>query len=907
MLHKPVLIPPCVAFWPRAVRALLEAHPQDWSTVRVIVPTFFHARQLKLALAGEVPGAFIAPRINTLSGWLGLQAPLGKNSRVASQRLMTLYAELRQHGWLKNLFGASSSTDLLPLAQMLLGMCDELTEAMLPTIGLAPEATRQRWQAALEQLSPPARNMLSNEAQLVWSIWQSQLDEDLFSQDAVAGRFARLMQLAANAHEPLVWIDAVAPDAIEQAFLQAYARKQPVLQIMLDWHGSAVPAAYVQAWPELVEDMSLVQSGAAIDRVEVPSGLSLCAARSLEDEALQGAQTIINWLQSGKSCIAIIAQDRITARRLRALLERAQVLVTDETGWKLSTTRAAAALAAWFDVISSQAETIALLDLLKSPFVFAGLEDKAGWLMHIEAVLRQKNVLGGWEAVQNALADAPGERAWLRQIARQAAQFAGRKSLPEWIAVTHAALDALDMGTALSADAAGLQVLNMLAALQSDCTAGSTTFTFAEWRAFAGMQMEAITFIPPDVDRRVVMLPLNSARLRTFDAVLVVGCDAEHLPSQALETLFFANAVRRELGLATRESLQRQQLRDFTEVICSNPEVVLSWQAQKNGEPNPVSAWVERLQLALEQSQGRQQATDTSEQGALPLSALPFNQIRIESKTLAPKPVTMPAPSAPELLPATLSASGYNSFVACPYQFFATRMLHLSGLEELSDMPEKRDYGGWLHDILKTYHEAVRDNPAQERDSLLREISDRIFKQELDKNAAALGYYVRWQKVIPAYLEWAGAREQQGWQFVLGEAWLEKSLALEEGAITLHGRVDRIDENAAGERAVLDYKTKSQASLTAKLKEGEDHQLMFYGLLSDRPVSAANFVALELTREKTGEAEAPQYVDWQRALEQHIIENMSAIKRGAALPANGIETICQYCEVRGLCRKGAWS
>jgi ATP-dependent helicase/nuclease subunit B len=32
---------------------------------------------------------------------------------------------------------------------------------------------------------------------------------------------------------------------------------------------------------------------------------------------------------------------------------------------------------------------------------------------------------------------------------------------------------------------------------------------------------------------------------------------------------------------------------------------------------------------------------------------------------------SMPAPSAPELLPSSLSASGFGSFLACPYQFFA--------------------------------------------------------------------------------------------------------------------------------------------------------------------------------------------------------------------------------------------
>ncbi|MFD2271185.1 RecB family exonuclease [Undibacterium arcticum] len=171
---------------------------------------------------------------------------------------------------------------------------------------------------------------------------------------------------------------------------------------------------------------------------------------------------------------------------------------------------------------------------------------------------------------------------------------------------------------------------------------------------------------------------------------------------------------------------------------------------------------------------------------------------------------------------------------------------------------------------------------------------------------------MRWQKVIPAYLEWANAREQLGWQFVFGEQAFSRELALDQdqGTITLHGRIDRIDQNTDGERAVLDYKTNNVAALKGKLKDGEDHQLPFYGLLSDVPVAAANYVALELTRDKardkTGDVEAPHYADWQGALQRQIAGTMSAVRQGAALPANGVESVCQYCDVRGLCRKGAW-
>ncbi len=101
-------------------------------------------------------------------------------------------------------------------------------------------------------------------------------------------------------------------------------------------------------------------------------------------------------------------------------------------------------------------------------------------------------------------------------------------------------------------------------------------------------------------------------------------------------------------------------------------------------------------------------------------------------------------------------------------------------------------------------------------------------------------------------------------------------------------------------------KPETSMSLSAKLKEGEDHQLPFYGLLSDAPVSTAHYVALEVSKDKTGDAGAPRYADWQSALETEIVRNMRAITQGAGLPANGTESVCQYCDVRGLCRKGAW-
>ncbi len=897
MLHSPLLIPPSASFWPKVAHVLLEhaalsAYTRescDLSALRVVVPGFAHAQQLKAALGMQLQRAFIPPRITTLPAWLAMLPPDENDAPVASasERMMSLYAELRQHGWLKKLFAARRNTDLLPLAQTLLTLFDELSAALLPAMQIEPHAVEERWQAALEQLPLPARNMLSDEAQLVWSLWKTQLG----ASDATAASFARMMRLAGAADAPLVWINPNGPDALQDAFLRAYGERQPVLPILLDWHADALAPVYAAAWNDMLEEGFGVDHAPA--GIAAPRGLALHAAGSLEEEAQRGAQTIIDWLRAGKSSVAIIAQDRVTARRIRALLERAQIYVADETGWKLSTTRSAAAVAALLDVVTTRAETVALLDLLKSPCLFAQLPGKAGRVMAIEHALRRFNILGGWDAALAALDGAPEARELLAQIAAQARAFAGRKTLAEWGALTDRALQALGMRAALEGDAAGAQVVALLDMVARDCAGVAHPFSFSEWRAFLSLQLESTPFVPADLDRRVVMLQLNGAQLRSFDAVLMVGADAAHLPSQLNETLFFANAVRRELGLATREMRQRMQQRDFAELLSANPEVVLSYQSNRDGEPNAISNWIERLRLSLERA------------GAQPL---PLHRADIASRTLQPEHGAMPAPAAPQLLPRKLSASGYNSLVACPYQFFATRMLGLAGLDELSDMPEKRDYGDWLHRILRLYHETLRDRsvvPAA-REALLREISQQVFDQELARSGAALGYYARWQKTIPAYLDWANDRESKGWQFELGEQRFEKPLSWDGGRIMLHGYIDRIDRNADGERAVLDYKTRNVQSLRDKLKETEDHQLAFYGVLSDQPVAAAHFVALEVSGDKTGDAAAKNYVEWQAMLEAQIVGNVEAIAAGAPLSATGIERVCTYCEVRGLCRKGAW-
>ena len=236
MPNRTLLLPSDPAFWPSMADALI-AHaqevlperrsPLDLSGLRVLAPGFAHGRLLQRALVARLGPALIPPRTGTLAAWLDLLPPdSSRPQQGGSERLMTLYAQLRENAWLKKLFSARRNTDLLPLAETLLTLFDELNCTLLPAMRDSVEATDDLWQAALAQLPPSAQALLSDEGQLVWGLWKKQLD----SHEGCSDRLSRMLMLAERLKEPLVWIAGSEPDACERAFLGACAERQPPME-----------------------------------------------------------------------------------------------------------------------------------------------------------------------------------------------------------------------------------------------------------------------------------------------------------------------------------------------------------------------------------------------------------------------------------------------------------------------------------------------------------------------------------------------------------------------------------------------------------------------------------------------------------------------------------------------------
>ncbi|MBU0594727.1 MAG: PD-(D/E)XK nuclease family protein [Gammaproteobacteria bacterium] len=886
----------------REVIALERSRLPNLSSLTVLLPSLHAAGNFGRALSEAAGGiTLLLPRFATLRDLAG-QADPGLARVPLSRRQAAIYQALRAREWFRQ-------GDLWHVSAELLRLFDEITlwQVQLPA---SSEDFLQQLEAAYQA---QRGNPMQFEARLVHELWFAMSGSGEL--DDAAHYQMQLSQLAGEAAGPLYLVGLNALMPVEQAFLERYAQFQPVHAFISDGRqDSPAGLAYLldTAWADPDQAVPLHARAAACLSEAPASGLgqrvSLFGAHGLEHEAEVLAFRVGQWLAQGKSAIAVIVQDRLVARRARALLERAEVLVQDETGWTLSTTSASTVLMRWLDNLDSQFHFQDLLDLLKSPFIFSAWDAgrRRNAVYRLEQLIRKHSVVSHLNHYR-ALAGEDEDILELLQMLYEAQQILDKKKqrpLSAWLHSLQESLERLEIRPGLQRDQAGEQVLRLLDGLLHELTPDTTPFRYAEWRQWLNQQLEAAVFRDDSITSPVVFTHLAACRLRHFDAAIIAGADATHLPGQGRESVFFNQAVRTQLGLPDRRTALASERQDLISLLSSVPEVWVTWQARRNGEPNPLSPWFERLETFHVLAYG------LSLRGAEAISS----QMLAAEKQDGFAALAMtgrPAPSLPPaLVPETVSASGYNSLMACPYQFFARHALHLNELDEVAQALEKRDYGEYVHDILHRFHSrypVVADGEPGVQEQALREISKAVFDHAIEADFVSHAWLSRWEASIPGYLAWQRKRECEGWRWLAGELASTRQIALMGGgSLTLRGRLDRVDAKGA-EQAVLDYKTQSLDNLKKKLKPaGEDVQLACYALLLETLPRQAAFVAVDEEVVQQVEPVEPLAELAEANLERLQIMFQS-LHEGEPLPAQGVSAACQYCEMRGLCRKDYWN
>jgi len=819
-------------------------HPAE--TV-VLLPYAQLIQQARQAWAAQAGVTFFVPRFETTMNWagglggtLGLFAPSGDDLRMDMAVDMLTAASLLART------GLGGQQDAL---------AGRLVEAAWSLAGVA---------AAV----PPARRQAWNE-RLALTLGAG-LDSPVLALEAAVGRIA------------LAWAatSAYATDRLYQA-------KPLLFAVFEGFQADPLTEALKAHFGELSVSIPL-----CIPFDASPQPPALHAAQDAEDEAGRAAACVLAHLAQGRSPVALIAQDRQLTRRVGAMLAERGIAMRDETGWKLSTTRAAAGLMSLLRAMPWDASTDAVLDWLKNAPAFDG-----AMLTAAETELRRVGVRA-WrdlpdfpeEGIVPPAFAATGPLA--REVNAVRTPFARARPLATWLRDLRTALQSAGQWDALAQDEAGQTVLDVLrlnegAEAEFEASPVMRLHDFTQW---ANQALEGGKFSPPHPSaEQVVILPLPQLLGRPMQAVVLPGCDEIRLPVSPEPSGPWTPGQRELLGLPSREALAAAQ-RQAWQYALRMPHVDVLWRTSESGEHLIPSGFVQELLLAQDEEQGETSlATDPRVLRAVDITPTPH-----------------PFPTG-EALPVTrLSASAYEDLRRCPYRFFALRQLKLQEPEELESELGKRDFGNWLHSLLQHFHEALKAAPAQdpyERIAMINIAADTATHELALSESEFLPFAAAWPGVREGYLKWLAEHEATGATFEAGEAWREMPL----GGITLLGKLDRIDRQADGHALLIDYKTEPRSTTTERIKNGqEDTQLAFYAALMTDDTLAAAYVNLG-EKEPTKTYEQPDIVGLRDELIDSILTDMARIARGAALPALGEGKACDYCAARGLCRKDFWN
>jgi ATP-dependent helicase/nuclease subunit B len=652
----------------------------------------------------------------------------------------------------------------------------------------------------------------------------------------------------------------------------------------------------------------------------------LQACDNFEEEAHMAAAQVLLHLQEGLSPIALIDQDRLLVRRIRALLARQDVPIKDESGWKLSTSRQAAlvmslircwdlcaSLDAWLNALH---ELCSFIPAEWSPVALQQLEDQinhAGWrqLAHLKMHQISPLALQLWKQACGSLVPSLPLRP---------------RPLKHWQQTLANCLQQASLWNILQRDEAGLQLIKVLSLyivdshdpLREDLSSTAEPISVENFIQWVDEACENAVFTPRASENApVVITSVEKAIGRPFAAVVWPGADDHHFSIQHPGYALISEAVANNTGLPTTIDHQNRQRLAMAHLL-NVPQLSWLYRRQDGNETRWLSPYIEQFKSFVHHHVLSEELVSSFHHDY----GLPIKQILF-------RPIVKPAPEAGHLLPGSVSASACETLRNCPYRFYAKYMLGLFQHDDPKDQIEKQHYGSWLHHVLFQFHQdrqrtldtfpnqpqALLTDP-QSLDQLLR-FAHQYSEEQGWALEETLPFWLSLKKWASAYLHWQADRETQGWVWKAGELSLSIEPQLWQG-LKMKGVIDRIDLDSShhlsnvGHWKILDYKTTAGATLKRRVANAlEDTQLAFYVALwqmqfPDRVSVSAAYVALDSSGGQIEEIEHPEVIESAQGLLEGLSHEWQQIRQGHPLKALGALSACEYCEARGLCRRDHW-
>jgi ATP-dependent helicase/nuclease subunit B len=929
----------------------------------VILSTSGPTYQLRQILEGKRPTpcpielAFL-PTLFGLDQWLNLTSGLKSTQNVFSdfQRWEIVFKQLEIHQEISARLGIHGEASKWALSQSIVQGCDYLSSAYLYLTEVNEDGRdidldniESLFQEALKRAYPNSESFVLPEANILLTFWKYiSTIQDAPIRRQLSWKFRIQELLETNQLPPLIWVEFTQVKGAElkaqEEFLSQYGKLGHVYRLTPDWEKIALwPEAFSLESQSLSEEQkqSLVQKNR---NGVIKDHWYLMSPPSFEKLAWATVQRVALHIKEDRKNIAIIAQDRLVVRRVRALLARYEgISIHDATGWKLSTTGVAAAINSWIEIVRSPEgpNLHQWMGFLKNPLIDWSqvihkidpnfdLAQIDNWMNYLDQQLLERMDGIGWSAIFNVFQrKSSDDRIFGSELNTKAFNTLSLKVIQlltlkcnEWqgqfqngffyshLLLTQ--LQQLEMAKKLEKDEAGQTFLSLLDDLMK---MNGVNLQANSWFSLLDLGMEESSFTEKTSRSsiNIYIIPLSAMRLHQYDAVLVVGCDDEHFPSKRKEGLIFSKNLMRELGLSSIEDDYQQQARDLSQLMQSHQYVDFLWQEyQKAGEKNRRTSWLTRLISSIDG----------------------FNEksFQIESKETNYSPVKKSKAilgGEHPLLPSQLSPSSYKILRECPYRFYVTRSLKISSPKAYAEESIYGEIGQLLHSILDKFYRIlkVESEVNQELSSgeeyrrawmiqKLTEISNSEWLNLTQINGKFLGNQHLWNEQITTFINWQLNHEKNGWKVYQSEAPFEYDFKINDSyTIKIRGKIDRIDLRNE-EALILDYKVQGQKKLQDREKHfNDDPQLLMYAMALDQqsissthPVNEVEWVSLKPdANDKEIYLSKEVNQELRRELEIQIQGDFQSLWQGKPLVASGPNHVCQYCDVRGICRKGMWS
>jgi ATP-dependent helicase/nuclease subunit B len=566
------------------------------------------------------------------------------------------------------------------------------------------------------------------------------------------------------------------------------------------------PAAYTGKWHDLP---------VAARRL---TGVRAAEFANPAEEAQAMAVAMREAIETAGRTVALVTPDRALARRVVAHLGRWNIRADDSAGRPLSTTAPGTLLIGLAEAAASAFAPVPLLALLKHPLVRAG-EGRLNWLegvRRLDRALRGPRPPTGLAGMARYLAEGQGRDRAIRVAAQSwwsdaAALLAPIEAVTDEapagrIAVLREVATML-CGDALWAGPDGRAAAELIAGLEEAAPRGPQRIAASDLALLLRQLMDDIAVRPPQGGHpRLFVWGLIEARLQHADLMILSGLNEGTWPSAPAPDPWLAPAIRATLGLPGLERRIGLAAHDFASALGAGQ--VLVTRARRDARAPAIAS---RFWLRLE-----------AMTGGLARAPLLPRLARALDRPAEFRPATRPAPAPPvEDRPRRIAVTSLDRLKADPFAFYAAQMLRLSSLDMVDADPSPAWRGNAVHAVFEAWMKEDGCDPAK-----LRPRAKRMLGEIAAHPVLRALWTPRLLEAIDFTAETVAANLAAGRRPIAAEI----SGKAEIGAIRLDGKVDRIDADAAGRLAIVDYKTGKPPG-KAQVAAGYALQLGLLGLI----------------------------------------------------------------------------